>query len=123
MSVKNVFILTSFLYLNSCQVKIDANSIYGEYSLVIDEIQHILIISRGGTYVQKRIIGGELVSVNRQIWRDYTPDDNDFRYSLQNFEFPSRKSSGEWHAQLKTRWGKLSLCYFDDGAVAECYTR
>jgi len=109
--------------VNACTAKIDNDAIYGEYSVVVDGIENILIISPNGTYTQKKVINGEMKTTNSRAWRDYSPEDDDIRYSLVGFQFPSKKASGEWHAQLGTTWGKLSLCYFDDGGISECYIK
>ena len=107
----------------ACTAEINEESIYGEYALIVDGVENILIISADETYTQKQIIDGKIETINRRSWKDYAPDDDDVRYSLVGFKFPTKKSSGEWHAQLATTWGKLSLCYFNDEDISECYVK
>ena len=118
-------ILTIFIAatLNACSAKIETKSMYGEYSFVLNGIENILIILPNGTYTQKKNRDGKVTVTNSGVWKDYSPEDDDIRYSLEGFQFPSKKSSGEWHAQLGRTWGKLSLCYFYDGQIEECYIK
>jgi len=123
MKFKETFTVVVTFILSGCHAKIENSSIYGEYSLVVDGTENILMISPNGTYTQKKIIDGKTITVNSRNWKDYSPDDDDIRYSLVGFQFPSNKSSGEWHAQLGKTWGKLSLCYFNDGGIDRCYVK
>ncbi len=109
--------------LNACMAKIDKNSIYGEYSLVVDGVDHILIISRDGTYTQKTKIDGEIITINTRVWVDYFPEDDEIRYDLVNFQFPSETISSDWPALFEIIWGRLSLCYYNETMHTECYVK
>ena len=123
MKLKVILSTTIALALNACIAQIDNEAMFGEYSVVVDGIENILIISRDGTYTQKQVINGELITTNSRNWVNYLPDNNDVRYSLVGFQFPSKKSSGDWPAGLENRWGKLNLCYFNDREFSECYVK
>jgi len=123
MNLKVFLCTTIALALNACIAQIDNEAMCGDYSVVVDGIQNFLTISPDGTYTQKQMINGKLKTTNSRKWVDYSPDDDDIRYSLVGFQFPSKKSSGEWHAGLESRWGKLNLCYFNDRDISECYVK
>lgn len=118
-------ILITFIFfsLNACALRTENDAIYGEYSLMLEGVENILIISPNGTYTQKQNLNGEMTTTNDGVWKDYIPNDDDIRFSLIGFQFPSKESSGEWHAQLGRTWTKLSLCYFNDRDVTECYVK
>jgi len=123
MTFKIILVVIISFVLNACVGKLENESIYGEYSLERDGVENILIISSNGTYTQKQNVNGKITKTNDGVWRDYTPDDGDIRYSLVGFQFPSKKSSGDWPAGLNRTWGKLSLCYFNDRDISECYVK
>ena len=111
------------LVLCACSPGLDKKAIYGEYSLLSDGVQHVLIIIPDGTYIQKEIVDGNVVSIKKKQWNDYFPDSSEIRYDLIDFKFPSQKETSDWPALIEKRWTRLNLCYFNEEMDTECYVK
>ena len=118
----SIVFLSTFM-VGGCSNSLTSEDMYGEYSIMLNNIEYVLIIAPDGTFKQKEITNGTLLREFNKKWEDISEIGDETRFVLQGFVFPTRKNGSEWPAVLERRWGKLSLCYFDEKGLTKCFVK